>query len=218
EKFLSRPIVREQPWQRWRVKDGVQGPFIWEVKRTWIYPKDEKGLPDRPYHFLIARDVRKPEETKYFVSNAPLDTSVQQLLLVAFSRWRIERCFEDDKGEVGLDHYEGRRYVGLKRHLLLSAVSYLFLARVRQELAGKKSGVDGVPGPYSVGSRGACLVAQRLRLRPPLPGSGRRNPISPSPERHRPPKPHENCSSGTSADGHQTDGHQTMHVGHNLAL
>jgi SRSO17 transposase len=218
EKFLTHPILREQPWQRWRVKDGVQGPFIWEVKQTWIYPKDAAGLPDRPYHLLIARDVRKPEETKYFVSNAPPDTSVQQLLLVAFSRWRIERCFEDDKGEVGLDHYEGRRYVGLKRHLLLSAVSYLFLARVRQELAGKKSGVDGVPGPYGGGSRGAFLVAQRLRLGPALPGSRRPNPVPPSPERRRTPEPYENRSPGTPADGHQTDGHQTMQVGHNLAL
>jgi SRSO17 transposase len=48
---------------------------------------------------------------------------VATLLLVAFSRWRVERCFEDQKGEVGMDHYEGRRYVGLKRHLILSAVS-----------------------------------------------------------------------------------------------
>src|SRR5262249_57826689 len=101
---------------------------------------------------------------KYFVSNAPLDTSVQQLLLVAFSRWRIERCFEDDKGEVGLDHYEGRRYVGLKRHLLLSAVSYLFLARVRQELAGKKNRGCGGPGPY----RG-CQPGPLPRAPPPPP-------------------------------------------------
>jgi SRSO17 transposase len=41
------------------------------------------------------------------------------LLLVAFSRWRVERCFQDDKSEIGLDQYEGRRYLGLKRHLIL---------------------------------------------------------------------------------------------------
>ena len=42
------------------------------------------------------------------------------MLLVAFSRWRVERCFEDQKSEIGLDQYEGRRYQGLKRHLILS--------------------------------------------------------------------------------------------------
>lgn len=161
EKLLSHPILAEQPWQRWRVKDGVKGPFIWDVKHTLIYPKDAKGLPDQPYHLVIARNVRRPEEIKYYVSNAPGNTSIQTLLLVAFSRWRIERCFEDDKGEVGLDHYEGRRYVGLKRHLILSAVSYLFLAQVRQELGGKKSGADSVPDPYGRRRRHPVLVAQR---------------------------------------------------------
>ena len=58
----------------------------------------------------------------------------------------MERCFEDEKGEIGLDHYEGRRYLGLKRHLIVSAVSHLFLAETRQELGGEKSGADGVPG------------------------------------------------------------------------
>jgi SRSO17 transposase len=79
------------------------------------------------------------------------------LLLVAFSRWRVERCFEDGKSELGLDQYEGRRYLGRKRHLTLSAVSYLFLARVRQEW-GEKSGVDGVPAPHRPSGAGAVLV------------------------------------------------------------
>ena len=71
------------------------------------------------------------------------------LNFVAFSRWRVERCFEDEKGELGLDHYEGRKYRGLKRHMILTAVSHLFLAKVHQELRGEKPGADpgaGVPG------------------------------------------------------------------------
>jgi hypothetical protein len=58
------------------------------------------------------------------------------MLLAAFSRWRVERCFEDQKGEVGLDHYEGRRNRRLKRRLVLSMVSYLFLTRMRQDGGG----------------------------------------------------------------------------------
>ena len=58
----------------------------------------------------------------------------------------MERCFEDEKGELGLDHYEGRKYRGLKRHLILTAVSHLFLAKAHQELRGEKPGADGVPG------------------------------------------------------------------------
>ena len=70
----------------------------------------------------------------------------------------MERCFEDQKQEVGLDQWEGRRWLGLKRHLILTSVSYLFLARVRREW-GKKSGPNGVPGAYSHRGVGAELVA-----------------------------------------------------------
>ena len=76
-------------------------------------------------------------ETKLFISNAPKKTRVETLLKVAFSRWRVERCFEDDKKYVGLDHFEGRGYPGLMRHLVLSAVSLLFLARERESLLGE---------------------------------------------------------------------------------
>jgi SRSO17 transposase len=66
---------------------------------------------------------------KYFVSNAPPGTLVETLLLVGFSRWRIERCFEDGKTELGLDHFEGRSYTGLLRHQRLVALTHLFCAR-----------------------------------------------------------------------------------------
>jgi SRSO17 transposase len=153
-----RPL-REQQWQRYRIKDGTKGPMVWEIKHLLIYPKNEEGLPAAPYHLIVARNVLDPKEIKYFVSNAPPETSVQTMLLVAFSRWRVERCFEDEKGELGLDHYEGRLYQGLKRHLIISAVSHLFLARVHQDLRGKKPGVDCVPSAHGDGGGGEEHVA-----------------------------------------------------------
>ena len=130
--------------------------MVWEVKHLRFYPEGEDGLPGEPLHLIVARDVLDPDEVKFFVSNAPAETSVQEMLLVAFSRWRVERCFEDQKSEIGLDQYEGRRYQGLKRHLILSCVSYLFLSRMRQEFGGEKSGADGVPGAH--GDRGVDPV------------------------------------------------------------
>jgi SRSO17 transposase len=155
---FHRPL-REHEWKRYRIKDGEKGPMVWEIKQTLIYPKDEAGLPARPYHLIVARNVLDPTELKYFVSNAAPNTSVQTMLIVAFSRWRVERCFEDEKGELGLDHYEGRLYQGLKRHMIITAVSHLFLAKVHQDLRGEKPGVDRVPGPHSDGGRGQEFVA-----------------------------------------------------------
>ena len=140
--FIADLVQREkvftrQAWVRWRIRCGEKGEMIWEVKRAPFWMKNDAGLPAGPWQLLVCRNVTNPDEVKYFISNASHDTPTDALLLVAFSRWRVERCFQDDKGRIGLDHYEGRRYLGLKRHLILSAVSLLFLARVNQQLRKK---------------------------------------------------------------------------------
>ena len=159
------PALVNQPWQPYRVKDGDKGPLVWEVKHARLIRPDSKGLPGETLHLLVARNILDENEVKFFFSNAPVDTTVGQMLLVAFSRWRVERCFQDQKQDIGLDAWEGRRYVGLKRHLILSSVSYLFLARVRNKLRGKKPRVDRVPNPRRRVGPGAKLVAQRPRIR-----------------------------------------------------
>jgi len=132
------PKFTNQQWERYRVKDGDKGPMVWEVKHSMIYRPDGKTVSNKRWHLLIARNPLKPEEVKYFLSNAPATTSVQKLLLVAFSRWQVERCFQDQKQDIGLDAWEGRKYLGLKRHLILSSVSYLFLMMMREKFGGKK--------------------------------------------------------------------------------
>lgn len=146
------PALKDQAWTRWRIKDTHCGPLVWEVKHVRFVPKDERGLPGEPLHLIAARNVADPTEIKYFLSNAPEESSLGELLLVAFSRWRVERCFEDQKTELGFDHFEGRSYLGLKRHQTVTALTHLFLAEVRSELGEKKSGVDRLPSA----DRGRC--------------------------------------------------------------
>ena len=122
DELLNDKRLSDQPWKRFHVKDGEKGPMVWECKHTMITIKDAQGLPGMRLHLVVARNVLEPEELKFFVSNGPMETRLETLLLVAFSRWRVERCFEDDKSEIGLDQYEGRRYLGLKRHFIISAV------------------------------------------------------------------------------------------------
>lgn len=212
-----RPL-REQPWKPYRVKDGEKGPMVWEVKHMLIYPKDEEGLPARPYHLVVARNVLDRTEIKYFVSNAPPGTSVKKLLLVAFSRWRIERCFEDEKGEIGLDHYEGRLYQGLKRHLILSAVSHLFLAQVHQELRGEKSGTDGLPGADGDRGRRDELVASTASCGGVVPSDcegPRIHTGAPSPSSE---EPHEDHLPETSCHGNSPNRASTLQLEYDLAL
>jgi hypothetical protein len=137
--------------------------MVWEAKCVPFWIKDQNGLPVGPYHLLIARSALDPTAVKFFLSNAPASTAVEVLLLVAFSRWRIERMFEDSQGQLGLDHFEVRRYGSLCRHLLLTCVSYLFLAEFCQRQK-KRSATDGVPGADGDADVGGHLVWGRTVL------------------------------------------------------
>jgi SRSO17 transposase len=163
------PVLRKVAWERYRVKDGEKGPMVWEAKRIPFWIKDEKGLPSGPYHLMIVRPVLQPDEVKFFLSNAPESTTVETLLLVAFSRWRVERMFEDSKTELGMDHFEVRKYLSIQRHLVLTCVSHLFLAEFCLAHRGGKSGPDGVPGTNGHTLPGADLVSRR----PVLASAGR---------------------------------------------
>ena len=147
--------LRRQKWTRFIIKDTQQGPMVWEAKSCKLWVKDEAGRPGTPLRLLVARNPLT-KEVKYFLASDP-EARTEELLPAAFARWKVERCFEDGKGEVGLDHYEGRNWTGLLRHLAISNVSYLFLAEVRAELGKKKSGGDGLPSARGGGRSVAVL-------------------------------------------------------------
>ena len=185
----SSPILRKVPWEKFYVKDTGKGPMVWEVKAVAFYLKRD-GLPTWPHWLLVARNAENHDELKYFVSNAPAGTPGEVLLHVAFSRWPVERCFEDEKGSLGLSHFEVRTWRSLQRHLIVTAVSHLFLAEVQDEWRGEKSGTDGLAGPH--GHVGAGPVA--VDDRPgdggvPGPGRGHHHADAGTPG-PRPPQPH----------------------------
>jgi SRSO17 transposase len=139
------PILRRVPWKAYYVQDGEKGPMVWKAKSLPFWIKDENGLPSRPHRLIITRKALDPEEVKFFLSNAPEPVPLETLLLVAFSRWRIERLFEDGKTELGLDHFEVRHFRSISRHLIITCISHLFLAEYRKLHRGEKSGPDRRP-------------------------------------------------------------------------
>ena len=212
------PALRDQAWTRYHVKDGQKGPAVWEAKRMTIYPRGENGLPGPAYQLVVARNVLEPDTVKYFVSNAPPETPMETLLIVAFSRWRVERCFEDEKGELGMDHYEGRLYRGLKRHLILSAVSHLFLAKVHGDLRGGKPGSDGLPGPRGDGGRGAEPLDDGADRGPAAGADRPRTPVDPGPQRPVPREPYPDNMRQAARAGHNDSRTPGLPMGSNLAL
>ena len=135
-----------QAWQPHHVKDTDKGPMVWEVKSVACWLPRDSGVVG-PYWLIVARNVLNPDEQKFFLSNASAGVPLPVLLHVAFSRWSVERCLQDEKSELGLSHFETRGYPAIQRHLLITQVSHLFLARETQRLRGEKSGGDIAPSP-----------------------------------------------------------------------
>lgn len=133
-----------QPWQRVYVKDTEKGPTVWEVKRApfWL---ERDGQVLGPYWLIYARNVLEPSEEKYFLSNAHPGTPLEVILHVGFARWPMERTLEDEKDELGLSHFEVRKYDAIMRHMAVTQVSHLFLARQAERLRGEKPGDHFVP-------------------------------------------------------------------------
>jgi SRSO17 transposase len=78
----------------------------------------------------------------YVLVFAPTGTSLEEIVEAFGARWTVEQCFEEAKGEVGLDEYEVRSWHGWYRHVTLSMLALAFLAALRangDEDALKKS-------------------------------------------------------------------------------
>ncbi len=74
-----------------------------------------------------------PEPTDYWLSNLPADTPLRELVRLAKIRWRIEHDYRELKDGLGLDHFEGRSYIGWHRHVTLTALAQAFCTQLRYD-------------------------------------------------------------------------------------
>lgn len=89
------------------------------------------NLPGPEVWLIIRRNLDDPAVVKFYFSNAPAATPLIELVRVSGMRWPIEIIFEEDKGEIGLDHYETRSWRGWHHHMLLVTLAHHFLVRLR---------------------------------------------------------------------------------------
>ena len=89
--------------------------------------------------------------TKYWLSTLPEDTPLATLVDYAKLRWRIERDYEELKGELGLSHYEGRGWRGFHHHATLCIAAYRFLISERDAIppsASRRRTMPRLPDGY----------------------------------------------------------------------
>ena len=71
------------------------------------------------------------EPANYFFSSLPKRWTKKQLIRLVMQRWRTERIYEDLKGELGFDHYEGRSFPGWHHHVSVVLCCYAFVVAER---------------------------------------------------------------------------------------
>lgn len=95
-------------------------------------PRNSDG--SLPHEWLIAEwPPDQPEPVKYWLSTLPSTTPLKTLVRLAKIRWRIEHDYRELKTGLGLDHFEGRSYLGWHRHVTLTVLAQAFCTLLRSD-------------------------------------------------------------------------------------
>ncbi|GAA2533702.1 IS701 family transposase [Pilimelia columellifera] len=114
-------------WKRRSCGPGSKGERLYDWA-TATLPDTGTAEHGHTRWLLVRRSITNPTDLAYYLCYGPTDTTDEQLITVAGSRWAIEECFQTAKGQIGLDHYQVRRYNAWHRHITLAIAAHAFLA------------------------------------------------------------------------------------------
>jgi SRSO17 transposase len=131
------------PWTKFIIGMGSKGPIYAQDKLMSVV-EVRNGKPGKDIWLYIRK--REDNKLKYAICNAPMDSTPEEVRKPALLRWSIEQCFEECKGELGMDEYEVRSWPGWYRHILLTLISHLFVNTLRKKFSVLHR--DPLPVPY----------------------------------------------------------------------
>jgi SRSO17 transposase len=127
---LAAAVPAEQ-WIACSAGHGARGRRLYDWTRVELAAPATAGLA----RWLLVRRSRSDGELAFYACYGPAGTPLIGLVRVAGTRWAVEEGFEQSKGEVGLDHYEVRKWPGWYRHITLALLAHAFLAVIRAQAA-----------------------------------------------------------------------------------
>jgi SRSO17 transposase len=119
------------PEERFTVtwREGTKGPLTSRFAAVCAQPSHghAHGRVTEPIEWLLIEwPEDAPSPTKFWLSNLPEYTELRELVYWAKIRWWVEEN-QQLKEEIGLDHFEGRSWVGWHHHVTLVMVAFDFL-------------------------------------------------------------------------------------------
>lgn len=131
----------ESRWQRLVVAEGEKGALTYDWAGQRVVESREQS-PGPEAWLLVRRSIANPTEMACYLSNAPVNTPWLTLAQVASTRYTVEQCIEEGKGETGLDDYEVRYWHSWHRHITLSMLAHTWLASIRRKARQEKGGLN----------------------------------------------------------------------------
>ncbi len=133
----------ESRWERITVRDGEKGPLVVDAMSVRVQAKQD-GRIGPEERLVVIRPVGE-SRIDYALSNAGPKAPLTNVVRAQRHRHRIEDVFEAGNGEVGLDHYEVRSWIGWHHHMTLSLVALWFLCLERRRVGGENPGDHSIP-------------------------------------------------------------------------
>src|SRR5918994_1523350 len=130
---LAAAVPAEQ-WIACSAGHGAKGRRLYDWTRVALAAPAAAGVA----RWLLGRRRRSDGELAFYACYGPAGTSLVGLVRVAGTRWAVGAGFEQAKGEVGLDHYEVRKWPGWYRHITLALLAHAFLAVIRAQATGSE--------------------------------------------------------------------------------
>jgi SRSO17 transposase len=125
---LAAAVPAEQ-WIACSAGHGAKGRRLYDWTRVELAPPVAAGMA----RWLLVRRTRSDGELAFYACYGPAGTPLIGLVRMAGTRWAVEEGFEQAKGEVGLDHYQVRKWPGWYRHITLALLAHAFLAVTRAQ-------------------------------------------------------------------------------------
>ena len=117
----------------------------------WLYGGQPRGPRAAARSWLIVeRPDDESEPCKYYFATVPKDWSRRRLVRLIKERWKTERVYEDLKGELGFDHFEGRRFPGWHHHVSVALCCYAFVVAERVRRFPPTAGGAQVDRPLAI--------------------------------------------------------------------
>jgi len=146
-------------WTRQLIKEGATGPLEADIARVRARATRD-GQPGPDVWVVLRRGLGDAPTLKAYLSNASADTPLATLVWLCGMRWPVETGILEAKGEVGLDHYEVRGWVGWPHHITLSFLAHHVLVRARLRLGGGSASPDRAAGAPAAPGRVAAPTAR----------------------------------------------------------